>query len=71
MANPTLGCLLVWTLVLTGCDDVTETSDVVYDPRFPDSAVLDIYAPPRAATPRPAVLVIHGGGWRRASIATA
>jgi acetyl esterase/lipase len=72
MGNPTLGCL-VWTLVrtcalagllaLAACDDVTETSNVVYDDRFPDETVLDIYAPPPASTPRPAVLVIHGGGW--------
>src|SRR3569832_1847960 len=61
MATSTLRWL-VWTLVLTGCDNVTETSDVAYDPRF-ENDVLDIYRPPPASTPRPAVLVIHGGGW--------
>ena len=61
MVNSTLRWL-VWTLVLTGCDNVTETSDVAYDPRF-ENDVLDIYRPPPASTPRPAVLVIHGGGW--------
>ncbi|MEO8705828.1 MAG: alpha/beta hydrolase [Kofleriaceae bacterium] len=35
---------------------------VSYDDRF-DIAKFDVYSPPRRATPRPAVLVIHGGGW--------
>ena len=54
----------VWTFVLTlaACSDVTEDTDIAYDPRFP-SNVLDVYRPPPASTPRPAVLVIHGGGW--------
>ena len=37
-------------------------SDISYDDRFP-SNVLDLYMPPPATTPRPAVLLIHGGGW--------
>ena len=53
---------LLWTVVLTACGDVTETDSVSYDPRF-DSNVFDLYQPPPASTPRPAVLVIHGGGW--------
>ncbi|MFT3691732.1 MAG: alpha/beta hydrolase [Kofleriaceae bacterium] len=64
----------MWTAVLTSaCGDVTETTDVAYDNRFPDD-VLDIYRPPPTSTPRPAVLVIHGGGWTegiyRASMAS-
>lgn len=38
-------------------------SDVSYDDRFA-VAKLDVFSPPRADTPRPAVIVIHGGGWR-------
>ena len=61
MRSPAVA-LVMWTVVLTACSDVTETDNVAYDPRS-DADVLDIYAPPPASTPRPAVLVIHGGGW--------
>ncbi len=54
--------LAVWTVVLAACGDVTETTNIAYDDRSP-STVLDVYRPPPASTPRPAVLVIHGGGW--------
>jgi acetyl esterase/lipase len=53
---------LLWTFVLTACGDVTETDNISYDPRF-DSNVADLFQPPPASSPRPAVLVIHGGGW--------
>ncbi len=54
---------LVWTAVLAGCGvGVTETTDISYDSRFSED-VLDIYNPHTAGTARPAVLVIHGGGW--------
>jgi len=49
--------------VLTGCSDVVVESNVSYDDRF-DAAKLDVYSPPRTQTARPAVIVIHGGGWR-------
>ncbi len=52
----------VWTAVLTGCSDVVEKTDIRYDDRF-GVDVLDLYSPPPASEPRPAVLVIHGGGW--------
>lgn len=52
----------MWTIVLTACGNVTETENVSYDPRF-GSDVLDIYRPPPASAPRPAILVVHGGGW--------
>ena len=48
--------------VLTGCSDVVVETDVSYDPRFA-AAKLDIYSP-GTGTDRPAVLVIHGGGWK-------
>ena len=54
--------LAVWTAVLAGCSDVVVETDIAYDDRF-DVAKLDVYSPPPAPGPRPAVLVIHGGGW--------
>ncbi len=73
MRKPTLRCgpypavLALCTLVLGACQatDVTVDSDVAYDPRFGDATVMDVYRPDTpAATARPAVLMIHGGGWR-------
>lgn len=55
--------LAVWTGVLTGCDDVVVETDIAYDDRFA-IAKLDVLSPPPAAAPRPAILTIHGGGWR-------
>jgi len=64
----------VWTAVLAGCTDVVVESDVSYDDRCA-VAKLDVYHPPHANVPRPAVIVIHGGGWHdgieRASISDA
>ncbi len=47
---------------LLGCSGVTEQHDIHYDPRN-GADVLDVYSPPRGSSPRPAVLVIHGGSW--------
>ncbi|MBV8761734.1 MAG: alpha/beta hydrolase [Deltaproteobacteria bacterium] len=52
----------MWLLVLTSCSNVVEQSDIPYDERY-SADVLDVYMPPPAGVPRPAVLVIHGGGW--------
>src|SRR5688572_25281819 len=54
--------LAMWTAVLGGCTDVVVQTDISYDERY-DVAVLDVYSPPPAAQPRPAVITIHGGGW--------
>jgi acetyl esterase/lipase len=54
--------LALCTAVLAGCTDVVVETDISYDDRF-DVAKLDVYSPPPAAGLRPAVLVIHGGGW--------
>src|SRR5262245_19093100 len=54
--------LAVWTAVLAGCTDVVVERDISYDTRFA-STVFDAYIPPPAASPRPAILVVHGGGW--------
>lgn len=60
--RPWPAVLAVWTAVLAGCADVVVESDISYDDRF-DVAKLDVYSPPPADSLRPAVLVIHGGGW--------
>lgn len=54
--------LAVWTFVLAGCSDVVVKTDVSYDDRV-GVAKFDVYSPPPASVPRPAVVVIHGGGW--------
>ena len=75
MRNPAIvwAAWTVWTAVLTSCTNVTVDTDLAYDPRFA-ADVLDVYRPPPASVPRPAVLVIHGGGWTegidRSSMAT-
>ena len=58
-----VSALVVCTAVLTGCAEVVVESDVSYDDRF-GVAKFDTYSPADDATSRPAVLVIHGGGWR-------
>jgi acetyl esterase/lipase len=57
-----LSRLGVCTAVLAGCSDVVVETDISYDDRF-SVAKLDVYSPPPADAPRPAVIVIHGGGW--------
>lgn len=49
-------------LAATACADVTVESDLAYDERF-TSTRLDVHAPPVSDVPRPAVIVVHGGGW--------
>ncbi len=62
MRESTRRLLPLWTAVLTGCTDVVVQHDISYDDRHA-VAVLDVYAPPPAGVPRPAVVTIHGGGW--------
>jgi acetyl esterase/lipase len=54
----------VWTAVLAACDGVVVVRDISYDDRS-GVARLDVYSPDDTAVDRPAVVVIHGGGWRR------
>lgn len=49
-----------------GCADVEKLHDVAYDDRF-RRTVMDVYLPNDGATNRPAVMMIHGGGWKRFS----
>lgn len=57
--------LTLWTQVGTGCGDIEKIVGVSYDDRF-ERTELDVYVP--AGEPPvggwPAVLAIHGGGWR-------
>lgn len=50
-------------LLVSGCADLDVSSDVVYDARFGGDTSMDIYVPGDAAAPRPAVMLVHGGGW--------
>ena len=47
-----------------GCADAVEIPDVAYDVRFGERTTMDVYLPPDSRVDRPAVLLIHGGGWR-------
>jgi len=54
-------------ITAAGCADVVEHHDVAYDPRGGEATVLDLYEPADGMAARPAVLFIHGGGWRMGS----
>lgn len=45
-----------------GCGDLHEET-IAYDPRFGHWTKMDMYAP-TTGTLRPAVMIVHGGGWR-------
>jgi acetyl esterase/lipase len=53
--------------VAAGCADIEVAEDVVYDARFAGDTALDVYVPGDAAGPRPAVVLVHGGGWSAGS----
>jgi acetyl esterase/lipase len=53
--------------ILAGCGAPVEIHDVAYDDRFGDATTMDVYLPDEDGTARPAVLFIHGGGWRAGS----
>ena len=51
-------------VLLAACGGPTVYDDVVYDARFGGATSMDIYIPEGNAAARPAVMLIHGGGWR-------
>lgn len=55
------------TLGSVGCNDIDKLADVPYDDRFGDSTTMDIYLPDAPSGDGPAILMIHGGGWRLGS----
>jgi acetyl esterase/lipase len=70
--------LTLWTQVGTGCGEIEKIVGVSYDDRHGAATELDVYLPAAVADAPaggwPAVLAIHGGGWRsfdRGSMAAA
>lgn len=59
--------LLLLIALASGCLDITEHEDVSYDERFGDSTTMDVYLPSETTGDGPAILMIHGGGWRTLS----
>jgi acetyl esterase/lipase len=49
---------------LCGCSEVVEIADVSYDDRHGEATTMDVHLPGQDGADRPAVLLIHGGGWR-------
>jgi acetyl esterase/lipase len=47
-----------------GCSAPAEILDVSYDDRFGAATTMDVYLPAGGGDARPAVMFIHGGGWR-------
>ncbi len=64
-SRPWLLVLTLWTLVGAGCAQVETIEGISYDDRH-GRGELDVYLPAGAPPPGgwPAVLSIHGGGWR-------
>jgi acetyl esterase/lipase len=60
--TPWATLLAAGVVVLASCNNVVVQTDISYDDRYATN-VLDVYMPPPAGAPRPAVLLIHGGGW--------
>lgn len=57
--------LAIAACAAAACTGPRVTHDVAYDDRYGDATTMDVYEPPDdAPSPRPAVLVIHGGAWR-------
>lgn len=49
---------------LCGCSDVVEIADLPYDDRHGEATTMDVFLPGDEGESRPAVLLVHGGGWR-------
>ncbi len=46
-------------------DEITEIKDIVYKTINDDTLGLDIYQPAKLESPKPVLIFIHGGGWRK------
>jgi acetyl esterase/lipase len=62
-AAAALVLLLVVLLSSGGCGGGDVKHGVVYDARYGDATNMDVYLPSDGGSRRPAVLLIHGGGW--------
>ncbi len=59
------GALLCF--IASACADAERIEDISYDDRYGERTLLDLYVPNRplvGALGSPAILLIHGGGWR-------
>ncbi len=61
MRSAVLACFAVASI---GCSDVYFIGDVAYDVRYGEATTMDLYLPRDVAPSSPAVMLIHGGGWR-------
>ena len=55
---------LALLLVAACAADTDVYSGVVYDERYGTDTAMDIHVPGDARTDRPAIMLVHGGGWR-------
>lgn len=56
--------LIALVMLMTGCTGVEALLDVSYDERYGSSTTMDVYLPDMTGVGRPAVMMIHGGGWK-------
>lgn len=56
--------LIALVVLAAGCSSYEALPDVSYDDRYGSSTTMDVYLPDMAGKGRPAVMMIHGGGWR-------
>ncbi len=61
--SPTRTCCLVALVLLAGCGLDFDPSTQAWDSRLGAEGTLDLYVPRGAATDRPAVLILHHGGF--------
>lgn len=66
MPAPARLALAAILLALTSscADDVEVISDRAYDSRFGAATTMDVYLPPARTELRPALIWVHGGGWK-------
>lgn len=59
----------IWiaAVAAAGCADVVDLPEVAYDDRHGEATMMDVSLPADDRPDRPAVLLIHGGGWRHYS----
>ncbi len=62
--TPTRPWPLLLLLAAAACDAPEVRRDVPYDPRHGAATTLDLHLPGSTTTDRPAIVMIHGGGWR-------
>lgn len=56
--------VLVGLWIGPGCTQVVQIADISYDDRHGEATTMDVYMSELDGAGRPAVLLVHGGGWR-------